>query len=122
MVMRAQRGEKMAIGIMFEAKGVTRQQYEQVAKAVMPNEIMPRGMRYHVAGPVEGGWNVFEIWDSEAEARRFFDEKLGTELKRAGIANVQQRPFPLHALHVDPTFNAQAVSQGSNMKSGVSRV
>jgi hypothetical protein len=107
---------------MFEAKGVTRQQYDQVAKTVMPNDVLPRGMRYHVAGPVEGGWNVFEIWDSEADARRFFDEKLNAELKRAGIQNVQQRPFPIHALHADPTFNAQSAGQGSSMKSGVSRV
>ena len=111
----------MAIGIMFEAKGVTRQQYDQVSKAVMPNEMMPRGMRYHVAGPIEGGWNVFEIWESEADAKRFFDEKLGAELKRAGIANVQQRPFPIHNLLADPTFNAQSVAHGANMKSGVQR-
>jgi hypothetical protein len=112
----------MAIGIMFEAKGVTRQQYDQVAKAVMPNDIMPRGMRYHVAGPIDGGWNVFEVWDSEADARKFFDEKLGAELKRAGIQNVQQRPFPIHALHADPTFSAQSVTQGSNLRPGAPRV
>ena len=87
----------MAIGMIFEGKGVTRQQYEQVKQAVMPNAEMPTGMRYHAAGPSDDGWNVMEIWDSEADARRFFLDSLEKEMKRAGIT-AQPRLIHLQSL------------------------
>jgi hypothetical protein len=87
----------MAIGMIFEAKGVTQQKYNQVRDEVMPNGVMPKGLLYHVAGPSVGGWNVIEVWESEADARKFMQDKLGGALKRANIS-VQPKVFPVHAI------------------------
>lgn len=83
----------MAIGAIFEAPNVTKAQYEQVRAQVMPDNRPAQGMIYHSAGPLEnGGWCVFEVWESHEAADRFFKEKLGQALQQAKI-NVQPRFF-----------------------------
>ncbi|HEY3117433.1 MAG TPA: hypothetical protein VGK54_11890, partial [Chloroflexota bacterium] len=77
----------MAIGIVFEASGVTQAQYDQTREEVAPGNKLPPGMLYHAGGPAQNGvWCVVEIWESEEASKRFFDEKLGTALQRAGIS------------------------------------
>ena len=86
----------MTIAMIFDAKGVTLQQYTQVTNELKMTENMPKGMIEHVAGPSEGGWTVIELWESEADARAFFDDRLGAALKRANIS-VQPKVFAVHA-------------------------
>jgi quinol monooxygenase YgiN len=86
----------MAICIVFEGPKVTKEQYQQVLNEVSPGNQMPQGMLYHVAGtPETGGFRVVEVWDSQEDADRFFQEKLGAALQRASI-NVQPQVFPVH--------------------------
>ena len=38
----------------------------------------PAGGILHVAGPSPGGgWRVVEVWESQEDANRFFEERLG---------------------------------------------
>jgi len=87
----------MAIAMVFDAKGVTEAQYEQVRAEVGMSTTRPKGMLYHAAGPSEGGWNVFEVWESQEDARSFFEEKLGKALEHAHI-DVKPRVFEVHAV------------------------
>jgi hypothetical protein len=82
----AERGDSMAICLIFDGPGVTRDQYEQVHDEVSPGNTLAPGMLSHVAGPSEDGWCVVEVWESDEAARRFFDEKLAQALPRAGIS------------------------------------
>jgi quinol monooxygenase YgiN len=82
----------MAIGVIFEATGVTQAQYDQTLNDVSPDNKAPSGMLYHAAGPSESGFCVIEVWESKDVLDRFFQEKLGAALQRAGI-NVQPRFF-----------------------------
>lgn len=75
----------MAIGIIFEAAGVTQAQYEQARDQAAPGNQPPPGMLYHAAGPIEGGFCVVEVWESQEAAQRFLDEKLGQALQAANI-------------------------------------
>ncbi len=75
----------MAIGIVFDGLGVTREQYEQVLGEVVPGGKLPEGLRYHAGGPTENGWRVFEVWESQEDAQRFFEQTLGESLQRAGV-------------------------------------
>ena len=87
----------MAIGMIFDAKGVTQDKYEQVRDEVGLAKGLPHGMLYHVAGPTDGGWSVVEIWESAADAQAFLEAKLGAALKRAEIS-VQPKTFEVEAL------------------------
>jgi hypothetical protein len=82
----------MAIGMIFDIPGVTQAQYEQVRKAVSPDNRLPSGMLSHVGGPTDNGWCVVEVWESDEAAGKFFQEQLGQELQKAGI-NGQPRRF-----------------------------
>jgi hypothetical protein len=82
----------VAIGLIFDAPGVTQAQYEQVRGEVIPGNRPAAGMLYHTGGPSENGWCVVEIWDSQESADRFFRDKLQQALQKAGIS-VQPRRF-----------------------------
>ena len=85
----------MAIGMVFDAKGVTQAQYDQVRKEVSPDNVLPKGMLHHSAGPTANGWCVVEVWDSPEDAAKFFEQTLGSALKRASIT-VEPTQFKVH--------------------------
>lgn len=80
----------MAEGLILEFDGFGVERYKQV------NELLgidmdsgegdwPAGMLTHIGGAKEGGWVVFEIWESRADQERFLSERLGPALAEAGI-------------------------------------
>jgi quinol monooxygenase YgiN len=76
----------MAILVVFEDAGVTQAQYDQARKEVAPDNKPVEGMLYHVAAPMtSGGWRVVEVWESQAAADKFFQEKLAMALQNAKI-------------------------------------
>jgi len=87
----------MAIGVIFSAAGVTQAQYDQVLKEVMPGNKLAPGMLYHVGGPAQNGWRVFEVWESRDAMDRFFHDKLGAALQKANV-NAQPEFFEVHNL------------------------
>ncbi len=82
----------MAIGVMFDGKGVSQAQYDQVNQQVTPDNKKPPGLLYHVAGTSEDGLCVVEVWESQEALQKFFDEKLGAAMQEANI-NIQPKFF-----------------------------
>jgi hypothetical protein len=68
-------------GVVQDMPGVDEAEYRLVEKHLGPE--YPLGLVAHVAGPVEGGWRIVNVWESEDAYRRFTSERL---LKAAGIA------------------------------------
>jgi quinol monooxygenase YgiN len=86
----------MAIVLVFNAAGVTQAQYDQVRKEVSPDNKPPAGMLYHVAGPTaSGSFRVIEVWENQAAADKFFQEKLAQALPKANI-NVKPEVAQVH--------------------------
>jgi quinol monooxygenase YgiN len=75
----------MAIGVLFQGGNVNQDRYQQVLDQVAPGNQPAPGMLYHAAGMGESGMVVFEVWESQEAAQRFFDEKLGQALQEANI-------------------------------------
>lgn len=75
----------MAIGMIFEGAGVTRDQYNIVHDLVSPDNKKPAGMLSHAGGLGENGVVVIEVWESQEAATKFFQEKLGAALAAAKI-------------------------------------
>lgn len=73
----------MATGALFELPGFTQENYEAVLAAV--GEEPPDGSYFHISGPIDGGWRVIEVWDSEDEAQRFFQEQFVPALRALGL-------------------------------------
>lgn len=71
----------MPFGVLQEMPGVSEAEYLQVEKHLGPDR--PPGLLAHVAGPVEGGWRIMNVWEDEEAFRRFQSERL---IRAAGLA------------------------------------
>ena len=74
--------------------GGTQEQYEKSIEAVHGGpgaEHLPEGQIFHAAGPVQGGWRIFAVHDSQESWERFRDETLMPQLQ-AGIEGAFEGP------------------------------
>jgi hypothetical protein len=74
----------MTVVIVNEIEGGNQELYEQVNPKVMPGGNLPDGCQLHIAGPVDNGWRVITVWDSEDQFQQFRDEKLIPAIREAG--------------------------------------
>jgi hypothetical protein len=70
----------MAVGMLMTAPGFTEDAYNQVNDIVMGRRDWAvgdvDGLIMHSAGPMEGGFYVYDIWESRDAFERFMNEKL----------------------------------------------
>ena len=74
----------MAVVIVNEIEGGNQDFYEQVNPKVMPDGKLPDGCQLHIAGPIDNGWRVITVWDSDEHFQQFRDEKLIPALREVG--------------------------------------
>ncbi len=55
----------MTVLMTSEMPGLTRDGYDHLAAALLPTLQSADGFIAHAAGPVEGGFRVTELWESE---------------------------------------------------------
>ncbi len=56
----------MTILMTSDMPGVTQEGYDQMVAALGPLLTATPGFLTHVAGPIDGGFRVTELWESEA--------------------------------------------------------
>jgi hypothetical protein len=66
----------MAIGVSISMPDVTQVQYEQLNESIFGHYPMteadaPDGLIMHSAGPMPGGWHVYDVWESREGFERF---------------------------------------------------
>jgi hypothetical protein len=74
----------MAVVIVNEMEGGGQDLYDQVNPKVMEGGNLPEGCQLHIASPMENGWRVITVWDSEEQFQQFRDEKLIPAIREAG--------------------------------------
>ncbi|MEA2140341.1 MAG: hypothetical protein QOC91_440 [Solirubrobacteraceae bacterium] len=74
----------MAVVVVNEMQGGEQGFYEQVTSRVMPNNQLPEGCLDHIAGPMDGGWRVITVWNSDEQFERFRTETLIPAMEEAG--------------------------------------
>jgi hypothetical protein len=87
-----------AIGMLMEIPGGTQKQYDDVMAMLDLEKNPPRGGMMHVAGPMEGGWRVFDVWESQEALDAFFQERLGAALQKAGVPSAKPKVFKVHTM------------------------
>lgn len=88
----------MAICWVIDAAGVTVEQYERMVGLALHEGRWPEGQLDHIAGPVEGGWRVVDVFESQEAFDRFFEAQLGPALRAADYPEVQVTRFPVHKM------------------------
>ena len=87
----------MAVALMVENPGDRRRSTSRSALQLGLEK--PAGGIFHIAGPSpNGGWRVIEVWESEEEANRFFQERFFPALEALGISSPPPRRelWPVH--------------------------
>ena len=86
----------MAAGLILEFDGVDRNRYEAVNQRLgidmeSGEGDWPAGLLFHAGGAKDGGWVVYEVWESKDAQQRFMDERLGHALQEGGITERPSR-------------------------------
>jgi hypothetical protein len=92
-----EKGGSVAVAMMVDNPQGSQEVYERI-RAHLGLE-KPAGGIFHVAGPSpNGGWRVIEVWESEEEANRFFQDRFFPALQELGIAGPPPRRefWPVH--------------------------
>ncbi len=80
----------MALAMLAEIPGLTRQQYESVVTAVNRAGGTPAGALLHAGGPSDSGYRVVEVWETREAAEAFY----GSELYRQAVAAAELETEP----------------------------
>jgi hypothetical protein len=72
----------MAIVQISEPPGMTREQYEQGWRDLGFSG-PPPGSYLHAGGPIEGGWRIVEVWESEEAANAFYGSEAFQQMARS---------------------------------------
>jgi hypothetical protein len=89
--------KSMAVAMMVDNPQGSQELYERVRSHLGLDK--PAGGIFHVAGPSpNGGWRVIEIWESEEEMNRFFQERFIPALRAVGAAGPPppREVWPVH--------------------------
>jgi hypothetical protein len=91
----------MAVVIVNEMQGSDQGFYDQVTNVVMPGGQLPDGCKDHIAGPVEGGWRVITVWDSDEQFQQFRTGTLIPAIQDQGrddvvAPNIESQPVHRH--------------------------
>lgn len=61
----------MAIAQVHELRGWNKEGYDHGMR-MLNNPGPPPGSLVHLSGPMEGGWRIVEVWESEEAATAFY--------------------------------------------------
>ena len=86
----------MAVLVTGDVPGMTQEVYAGMVGALTDSMRNSKGFISHAGGPVTGGWRVVEIWETEADANRWFDENVRPNLPAGAQPN--RRIEPLHTV------------------------
>jgi hypothetical protein len=76
--------DPVAIAMMVDNPEGSQEVYEQIRARLGVEK--PAGGVFHVAGPSpNGGWRVIEVWSSEEDANRFYEERFMPALRELGL-------------------------------------
>jgi hypothetical protein len=82
----------MPIVHIIDMPGADVSAYDQAFAAIHPGGAWPEGQLEHIAGPVEGGFRVIDVWES----REAFDRFEAAILEPLGFAGIPRAEFPVH--------------------------
>lgn len=71
----------MAVGMLMMIPEGTQEQYDAVntemfGQAMPTPDQLPEGLIMHSAGPADGGWYIYDVWESKEECQRFMEGPL----------------------------------------------
>ncbi len=93
----------MALAFLFEIPGYTEVQQDQIIEHLQRGGKTAEGRIFHLDGPMEGGWRILDVWESQEALNTFFQEALGPTLQELGFVLAQPlQVWPVHNMLSGP--------------------
>jgi hypothetical protein len=90
----------MAVLVIADVQGQTQELYDGMIAALGPALEKAKGFIAHGAGQAGGTWRVFEVWETHADATKFFATHVHPNLP-PGV-KPKRTIVPLHTLMLGP--------------------
>ena len=87
----------MPVATLVDNPDGSQETYERLRALIGPER--PAGGIFHLAGPSpDGGWRVLEVWESEEDASRFFEEHVLPAAEALGAPSAPApQLWPVHS-------------------------
>jgi hypothetical protein len=90
----------MAFIRIVQPPNVTAEVYEKVNAELGVDGDPPPGMLLHCAGEVEGKWQIVDVWESQEQARDFYEGRLTAAIQKVvGMVAAEPPPSSEYELH-----------------------
>ncbi len=88
----------MAVVQIHELPDMTRDQYERAIRALNISG-PPPGSHLHASGPMEGGWRIVEVWESEETANAYYTSEVFQQMAQSiGIRPPTITSYPVETV------------------------
>lgn len=84
----------MAVAVLYEFRGMTQEHYDRFVEETYEGRAMP-GVFSHAAGPTDGGWWAFDVYESQ-EAADAIGPPAIERLREMGVAEPSVRTLEVH--------------------------
>ncbi len=76
----------MAVTMVHEMPGANEDMYNKILSnmGMPPEGQLADGQIAHIAAPMDGGWRVVDVWESEEAFSKFAQTRLGPAMAAAG--------------------------------------
>ena len=93
----------MAIGMMLDIPGGTKEQYDAVNQNAFgstegPSEPIP-GLIIHTAGPTASGWRIYDVWESKDAFEKFMNDVIMPATEGLDMPQIPPEVYELTAVY-----------------------
>jgi len=89
----------MAIGVLLDIPGGTKEQYEEVNQRAFGNpkgpSEPPAGLIVHTSGATPSGWRIFDVWETTDDFERFNNEIIMPAVEGMGLPEIPPEVYEL---------------------------
>ena len=87
----------MAVAVLLNFAGGDNDAYDRVIEKMgLSDGTPPDGAQYHVAGEVDGGFRVVDVWDSAEQFQRFAEEQIAPLTREEGFRQPEVSMWEVH--------------------------
>jgi hypothetical protein len=83
----------MTIMMTSDMPGTTQEAYDRLAAALLPILNTTDGFIAHAAGPIDGGFRVTELWESEDAHSAWYAAHVAPAMPSGATPNITTRPI-----------------------------
>lgn len=93
----------MAVAFIIETSDMTHEHYNWLVEKFQRGGKTAQGRIFHAVGPIEGGWRVIDVWESQEAFDTFVQETLSPALREVGVGTPKLlQAWPVHNLLSGP--------------------